>query len=164
MELFIQIRDGQPYQHPIFGDNFREAFPHIDPDNLPPEFARFERVACPDNAGKLEKNVVSYQWVNGVVKDVWSTVALEGQELEERIAMLTESAYATVNVLKQNADEIIASTVGDEQQAWIDFKAALDAWVLIDPTMLKLPAMPRYLEDGTLVTANTSGSAPNVIE
>ena len=41
MELFIQIRNGQPFEHPIFGDNFRQAFPDVDVDNLPPEFARF---------------------------------------------------------------------------------------------------------------------------
>lgn len=47
MELFIQVKDGQPYAHPIFGDNFREVFPHIDVENLPPEFARFIRVPAP---------------------------------------------------------------------------------------------------------------------
>ena len=30
MRLFIQIRDGQPFEHPIIEDNFREAFPDID--------------------------------------------------------------------------------------------------------------------------------------
>jgi hypothetical protein len=47
MELFIRIKDGQPFEHPIFGDNFRDAFPDVDVDNLPPEFARFERVEPP---------------------------------------------------------------------------------------------------------------------
>lgn len=47
MELFIRIKDGQPFEHPIFGDNFRDAFPDVDVNNLPPEFARFERVDPP---------------------------------------------------------------------------------------------------------------------
>lgn len=47
MELFIQVQNGQPFEHPILGDNFREAYPHIDVGNLPPEFARFTRVAMP---------------------------------------------------------------------------------------------------------------------
>lgn len=47
MELFIQIRDGQPFEHPILGDNFRQAFPQLDVNKLPPEFARFTRVAAP---------------------------------------------------------------------------------------------------------------------
>lgn len=47
MELFIRVSDGQPVDHPIMGDNFRDAFPHIDVNNLPPEFARFTRVVPP---------------------------------------------------------------------------------------------------------------------
>jgi hypothetical protein len=47
MELFIRIKDGLPFEHPIFGDNFRDAFPDVDVNNLPPEFARFERVEPP---------------------------------------------------------------------------------------------------------------------
>ena len=47
MELFIQVRDGQPFEHPILGDNFRQAFPYVDVANLPSEFARFTRVEAP---------------------------------------------------------------------------------------------------------------------
>ena len=47
MELFIRIKDGQPFEHPIFGDNFRQAFPDVDTSNLPPEFARFTRAEPP---------------------------------------------------------------------------------------------------------------------
>jgi len=47
MELYIRIKDGQPFEHPILGDNFREAFPDIDTNNLPPEFARFTRIEVP---------------------------------------------------------------------------------------------------------------------
>lgn len=48
MELFIRVKNGQPFEHPIFGENFRQAFPHIDVNALPSEFARFVRVAPPD--------------------------------------------------------------------------------------------------------------------
>lgn len=73
MELFIQIRDGQPFQHPIFGENFREAFPHIDVNNLPPEFARFERVERPIIGvyEVLESEEPTYELIDGVYKDVW---------------------------------------------------------------------------------------------
>ncbi len=62
MELFIQIdENGQTKDHPIIGSNFREAFPHIDTNNLPSNFARFERVR-PPVPGPYEKNHrVSYQ-------------------------------------------------------------------------------------------------------
>jgi hypothetical protein len=44
MRLFIQIRDGEPFEHPIQEDNFKFAFPSIDMGNLPEEFMNFERV------------------------------------------------------------------------------------------------------------------------
>ena len=72
MELFIRIVDGQPYEHPIFGDNFREAFPHIDVYNLPSDFAKFVRVA-PPVLGVYEVNTgCEYKFEDGVVKDVWN--------------------------------------------------------------------------------------------
>jgi len=86
MNLYIQIRDGQPYQHPIMGDNFREAFPDIDVDNLPPEFAKFERVSAP-KIGPFEVNDGPiYQWDNGIVKDVWSTRPMTDDEKAAKIA------------------------------------------------------------------------------
>lgn len=47
MKLYIQVKDGLPFEHPIFEDNFREAFPDVDVNNLPPHFARFTRVEPP---------------------------------------------------------------------------------------------------------------------
>ena len=86
MELFIRIVNGQPFEHPILGDNFREAFPNVDTNNLPPEFARFERIPCPQIAGTYELDVVSYQWVDGVVKDVWTMRAMTQEEQDAKIA------------------------------------------------------------------------------
>ena len=70
-ELYIQIRDGQPYEHPIFGENFRQVFPDVDLDNLPPDrFARFIRVEPPVLGEYEVYEGVSYQWRGDVVKDV----------------------------------------------------------------------------------------------
>ena len=80
MDLFIRIQDGQPFQHPIFGDNFREAFPEIDTENLPRNFARFVRVECPHNAGVYEVDYCTYQWDGGVVTDVWHVRPMTNEE------------------------------------------------------------------------------------
>ena len=66
MELYIQIVDGQPINHPIVEDNFKQAFPNIDTSNLPPEFARFVRIARPtigdfeiyEGAKEIEKMII----------------------------------------------------------------------------------------------------------
>lgn len=70
MKLFIRIKNGQPYQHPILEHNFRQAFPNIDIDNLPSEFANFERVDVPNiNVYQVFENTI-YEWEGDVVKDV----------------------------------------------------------------------------------------------
>jgi hypothetical protein len=84
MELFIQIRNGQPFQHPILGENFREAFPHIDTNNLPPEFARFERIEPPQYGVYEVLLGPLYQWVDGIVKDVWEVRPMTAQEVSNK--------------------------------------------------------------------------------
>lgn len=105
MELYIKIFNGLPHEHPIVKDNFQQAFPNIDVNNLPSEFARFERVACPNNAGVYEINEVSYQWVDGVVKDVWTVRAMT---VEEKTAKI-EQAMATKPFPSWVFDEVTCS-------------------------------------------------------
>lgn len=84
MEMFIRIQDGQPVDHPIMGDNFRRAFPHIDPNSPGPEFAKFIRVPKED-VGKY-KVVLSgptYAWVGDTVQDVWETRDMTPEEMAE---------------------------------------------------------------------------------
>ena len=87
MELFIRIKDGQPFEHPILGDNFRQAFPHIDVNNLPSEFSRFERVPMPSLVyATLNNPEPTYQQVNGIVKDVWDVTPMTAEQRAEKIA------------------------------------------------------------------------------
>jgi len=85
MELFIRLLDGQPFEHPIMGDNFRQAFPNIDTNNLPDNFAKFERIPKPSLVyAKLNNPQPTYQWVDGVVKDVWDITQMTEQEILEK--------------------------------------------------------------------------------
>lgn len=165
MDLFIQIRDGQPYQHPIFGDNFREAFPHVDVNNLPPEFARFERIECPNNATTFQVDEVSYQWIDGIVKDVWTVRDMNQQERDEKIQQITDRLYRKVQDSKVFTQlEIDKAATEQIKQLWVEYLAALNNWVLVDPLTPKLPKAPVIQDDGTVYTVNDSGSAPDVIE
>lgn len=84
MELFIQIRDGKPFEHPILGSNFREAFPHLDVNNLPPNFAKFERVDPPEYGVYETLRGPSYEWIDGIIKDVWYVRPMTEQEILEK--------------------------------------------------------------------------------
>jgi hypothetical protein len=80
LELYIQIRNGQPHEHPIFGDNFRAAFPDVDTANLPNTFAKFIRVDIPAIGTYEVYEGATYQWVEGVVKDVHSVRPMTAKE------------------------------------------------------------------------------------
>lgn len=88
MELYIQIRDGQPFEHPIMGDNLRQLYPDLDPNNLPAGFAKFTRVPAPPVQVYEINDGVTYEFQDGVVTDVWHVrdmTAEERVEKQERI-------------------------------------------------------------------------------
>lgn len=108
MELFIRLKDGQPFEHPIFGDNFRQAFPDVDVNNLPEWAAKFERIEAPA-CGEYQKPVLTYGWVDGVVKDIWAIVEMTDEEkaevdrikaeiIAERIRLMNESGMGVTRV------------------------------------------------------------------
>ncbi len=144
LELYIQIRDGQPHEHPIFADNFREAFPDVDTENLPDTFAKFIRVDAPATGTYEVYEGVTYQWVDGVVKDVHSVRAMTD---EERAAK-TEELEAAANQAKLDRIAVINNVLTTEtdetaQTLWLDCLSAHEAWELqsVDPTT---PAFPRF--------------------
>lgn len=100
LQLYIQIRDGQPHEHPIFADNFREAFPNVDTDNLPDTFAKFIRVDAPVPDTYEVYEGVTYQWVDGVVKDVHSVRPMTDEERAAKTAELEAVAnHASISSL-----------------------------------------------------------------
>jgi hypothetical protein len=168
MRLFIQILNGQPHQHPIIEDNFREAFPHIDVDNLPSNFAEFIRVSRPypgANTRLFLIDRVSYQWVGNQVQDVWVEDLMTDSEKE---IALTERVKVLENVLaqcKNIAHKHIASETGEGLQVWetylqtlIDFK-----YEKANSFNTFVPPIPIKNSEDEWVHTTSSGSAPNVI-
>tara|TARA_R110000803_G_scaffold207326_1_gene275203 strand:+ start:783 stop:1076 length:294 start_codon:yes stop_codon:yes gene_type:complete len=82
------MKDGQPYDHPILEDNFHQAFPEIDVNTLPPEFAKFERVQpTPDKYQKV--GIVTYGVFGDIVRDVWEYLDMTDEEKAEVDAIIS---------------------------------------------------------------------------
>lgn len=129
MELFIQVRNGQPFEHPIFEDNFREAFPNVNINNLPPEFARFTRVAAPV--------IGVYEIYEGVT---YERDAVGFTDVHQVRAMTAEEITAKQNSVKTKwAQQGFASWVFDE--ATCAFKA---------PVPMPQDEKPYYWDEATL--------------
>jgi hypothetical protein len=87
MELYIRLIDGQPFEHPILGNNFREVFPNVDVNNLPSTFARFVRIQKPTPAVyQVTETQPTYVWIDGVVTDDWGLRDMTAEEKSAKIA------------------------------------------------------------------------------
>jgi len=77
MNLYIEIKDGQPINHPAFEENLLQAFGSISSDWEP--FVRIER----PNLGVyqvMESEEPTYQKINDVWTDVWSFRDMTAEE------------------------------------------------------------------------------------
>ena len=109
MRFFIQIKDGKPFEHPIHEVNFRDAFPNVDVDNLPPEFTESVRIPPPDISIYQRYKGVSYEFFNGVVTDVHSVYNMTN---EEKQAVDEEfRAIAAERLAKSQSEKIGVSRV-----------------------------------------------------
>ena len=95
MELFIQIKNGMPFEHPIFGDNFRQAFPNVDTDNLPESFVKFVRVAKPEVGVYEIYEGVTYEWREGFVTDIHHVRSMTTEEITVKQNQVKEARAQT---------------------------------------------------------------------
>ena len=164
MNLFIKLQDGQPFEHPIAEENFVLAFPDVDLNNLPDWVARFERVERPP-VGMFEVNDgVTYEFVNGFVKDVWHIRAMTDLEQEAKIESIRNECLVNIEALKTYALENANSALTEENRvAWQSYLDELNVFVLLDPFNYQLPREPRISGSGSVLSTTSSGSAPDVI-
>lgn len=166
MNLYIRIIDGQPFEHPIFEDNFKEAFPHIDVDNLPSNFAKFIRVQNP-HVGALGSFIpeVAYQWVGDVVMDVWTLRPMTPEEIEAKRLFDIENVIQSVNYFRGLAVNALSNATDTDKIIWQQYIDTLDNFLatFTNPYTQQPPRYPLTDENGLLLSTNDSGSAPNVI-
>jgi len=145
LELYIQIRAGQPHEHPIFADNFKLAFPDVNVNELPADrFAKFIRVDQPAIDTYEVYEGVTYQWFDDVVKDVHSVRPMTTKERTAKTAELTRMAnQLNLDRIAIINDMLTTETDETAQTLWLDCLTAHEAWVLesVDPIT---PAFPRF--------------------
>jgi hypothetical protein len=172
MNLYIQIKNGQPFEHPILEDNFIETFPNLDVNNLPPEFARFRRITVEDCGISIDdpsKKLVmtDYRLANdGFWEDVWEAVDKDVNQLQRLQEVENEEklniAIGLLSSLKNKANEIYdALTNESEKQAWDTYfsKMSFENPITHDITIPKYPIkneegkyIPNLDENGNWVT------------
>jgi hypothetical protein len=84
MRLIIRVKNGQPFEHPIVESNFRQAFPSVDVNKLPPEFVMFERVEKPTIGVYQVYEGVTYELSSGICRDVHHVRDMTPEEMQEK--------------------------------------------------------------------------------
>ena len=165
MNLYIRIKDGVPFEHPILEDNFKEAFPNIDVNNLPPEFAKFIRIQPSIKPEFYSVLVNTYQFVDNIVQDVWSTRSMTEQEKTNKNTSVSIGINKNLQSLKIIAEDTIKNADTDQMKTiWTEYLNHLNSYVLTNFEKPDLPMPPRKGSDGIWVSTLSKGTAPNVIQ
>lgn len=83
-DLYIQIENGQPVNHPAFGGNLLQFYPSI-PDNWQP----FKRIDRPKpSVYQVVAELPTYEFVDDVWTDVWATRDMTDEEKQAKIDMV----------------------------------------------------------------------------
>lgn len=133
MNLYIEIENGQPKNHPAFEDNLLQAFGFI-PEHWVP-FERVERPVLGEYEVMVSENP-TYELIDGVYKDVWHKrdMTAEERETKKQVAM-------------QTVQELWASR--PQAENW-------SAWVFNEETLKYDPPIPRPEKDQTKLDAGIS--------
>ena len=90
MNLYIQLIDNQPANHPILKENLLQIFPDIDLENNT-DYAKFERVQKPLQGPYTKSITGHYEFVGSVVKDIWvEEVMSAAEQLEKQNSVKAE--------------------------------------------------------------------------
>lgn len=88
------MKDGKPFEHPILEANLKMAFPDIDLENLPENFARFVRVQRPTHNVYQINEGCTYELIDGVYQDVWR---IRDMTEEEKLQLQNETKQTWIN-------------------------------------------------------------------
>lgn len=88
MNLYIKIKDGQPFEHPILEENLLQAYPGIDLNNLPNDISRFEKTDMPTIGPYDHSPSVEYVMENGIVKERWTVIPYTEEEKQKKMDLI----------------------------------------------------------------------------
>lgn len=171
MNLYIQIRNGQTFHHPIFEDNFIQAFPDIDINNLPPEFARFRRIpysecGLTNNDPYKKLDITNYRLADdGFWEDVWGIVEKTQIEIDETNQQYLLKAISMFESRKRRAQEILDSLTDEsEKQAWNTYLSMMNSIPTPTAFDMLIPKFPRKDDTGKYIpNLDESGNWTNTV-
>lgn len=132
MNLYLQIKDGQPYQHPVPDWNLQMFIPDMDVDVPPKGFVKFVRVPIPQ-LGPFE--------------------VYEGTTYEP-----VDDYYTDVHHIRDMTEEERANKL---QQFKSEYPAPFPSWVFNEETLKWMPPVPYPNDDKSYIWDEELGNWKN---
>jgi len=105
MNLYIEIENGIPKNHPVTEENLIQLYESVE--NIPEKFKPFVRHLQYVTCGPYQKPVNTYEEHNSVWQDVWTATDLEGDELLARKQEIYERSVQDLPLLIFQTKRII---------------------------------------------------------
>lgn len=134
MNIYIQIENGQPVNHPAFEDNLIQALGSI-PENWEP-FTRVERPTL-SVYELMTSEKSTYEKINGVWTDVWAIREMTEEEKTTKQQELEATTVAGKQAIQQTVKDFWATLPNRENFL---------AWTFNEETCQYLPPIPRPTE------------------
>lgn len=134
LELYIQTENGVAINHPILGDNLRQAIPDIDTDNLPSNYAKFTRCPAPALGPYDIYKGVRYELIDGVYTDVHvveQVTAKEKQALQSIAKKRWDNTYPSW-VFNEDTCSFVPPIPYPTDGGVYAWNEANQAWVVLD--------------------------------
>jgi hypothetical protein len=130
MNLYIKIdENNNPKDHPIIEDNFKQAFPEIDLENLPVQFAKFIQVPKP-NLGPYDKDILShYEWAGAEVTEIWTIIPMTVEERLQKIEYFVAAPHHASWIFNEELCEWVAPISKPEDGKQYTWDESMQNWV-----------------------------------
>lgn len=136
MNLYIQLKDGLPINHPIQETNLLMIYPGLNTDNLPSDFCKFVRVEkpFPKLYQVFDPEEPTYEVIDGVCYDVWHIRDMTEEEKQNKInELIARKPYPSWGVDVEKYD-FVPPTPYPSEGAWQWNEETL-SWVeYVEPT------------------------------
>jgi hypothetical protein len=158
--LFIEIKDGQPINHPLVATNLIHIHDDFDVNNPPEKYVPFIRHPQPVDLIPTAYQIVdsTYQLSSDgtYCEDFWYVRDMTDDEKYHREQSLIENANLHLTEHKIQAKHLLENSTDDfEKEKLQNYLTALEEIVITDPLNVEVPNIPYKNEDGVWITTST---------
>jgi hypothetical protein len=152
MNLYIQIENGQPVNHPAIEENLIQVH-----GSIPENYAPFNRIQLHDanlELGVYQNAAHSYSLSSDGVawQDTWTAVDMTQEEKDAKNAFLLRKSYNYLDSVKENTQKAIDGLIDENQiEVLTRYLSLLNAVTFTDPSNCVVPRGPKKDSNGNWI-------------